>query len=1498
MKKKKLFWMITLSFVITVASAQQIIFPSKGKVNFPLTSEDEAMLDSIQKRTFQYFLHERHPEHGIVKDRAASWAPASIAATGFGIPSFAIGAERQWITREQAATITLRILTFFMNSVQGADTNTTGYKGFYYHFLRLKSGTREWKCELSSIDTGILMMGILFARNYYDQENETEKKIRDLAARLLGRIDWEFMEMPDTGRFANTISMGWTPEKKLHDFGWSGYNEALMLYILAAGTGMKNAETSYQSWLQSYQWYTPYKGWSHVAFPPLFGHQFSQAFIDFRGIADPYMKEKGIDYFENSRRATYVQRLYAIENPHGWTGYDSLCWGVTASDGPGEQYDKNGKKFLGYAGRGTSGPEYNYFDDGTLAPYASLSSLPFAPEIVLPTIRSMNDRFGKIIWGKYGYYDAFNPTAQWVDNDFIGIDQGPLLMMIENFRTGLIWNYMMKDPIIQKGLGRLGFSAVPQEKTQRILDDFENSKGWNIIRSDGVDIAISSAPGISGNALSVDYNFTKGTGYGGVQKWFPVDLPENYELSFYIKGESPSNNFEIKFLDSTGNNVWWVINRSYKFPDGWTKIRIKKRHISFAWGPTADQQLKRIDRIEFTVSSVVGGKGTILIDDLRFEKLPPELHSWPAPVVTATSFVKNHAPQVVADGSDNTWWESEGDEPGELVLDFGQRRELGGLQINWMKNKEASSYEILLTENGIDWTKVYNAADNQSETSFIRLPEAEAEQLKIKLISSKNKKGFGIREVKVLDIKQSMTMNDFLIYVAKNSPQGDYPRYFSEQATYWTVMGVNNDVKEALINEDGMVEVDKGRFSIEPMLGIDGSLLNWNKFVSTPSMGEENRMNNFDFMPSVTWQVNGIDFTTSVIASGQANKDSHLDLGYTLKNNQNKAAEVQLYLLIRPYQVNPYYQFLNMSGGAGKIQAIRAEKEGWIMVDDKAVIPQTPFTRFGAAAFEEGALPGLIRNGNFPQKQAVTDPMGQANGVIQYPLHMEPGETWSTRVVVPFYGVPHEKIIRNIDQEISQTRDFWKTKTGHVTFNLPPSADQIINTYRANLAYILVNRDVAGIQPGSRSYERSWIRDGSLTSSALLKSGIVEEVKDFIKWYAAHQYENGKVPCVVDFRGPDPVPENDSHGQLIYLIREYFNFTKDTAFLRSMNSHVIKAVEYIGLLVAERSTDHFRQGNDSIRAYFGLVPESISHEGYSAKPMHSYWDDFFTIKGLKDAADIQLILGEKENYELVRKMRDEFTLNLYNSMRLAMKLRKVDYIPGCVELGDFDPTSTTVALTPCNELKNLPKPQVYNTFDKYFQFFRDRREGKIVWDKYTPYENRLIGSYILLDQPERAHELISFFLSDQRPQGWYHWAEVVWSDDRRPGYIGDMPHTWVGSDFINAFRSAFVYENEYDQSLVLAAALYQDWIDSPEGMSVENLPTYYGELTYSIRKNGNSYRFNISGDVKLPSNGIKIKNFNQSRMPVKVTVNGKPLEHYSANEIPVAVCPADLIITY
>ena len=1035
----------------------------------------------------------------------------------------------------------------------------------------------------------------------------------------------------------------------------------------------------------------------------------------------------------------------------------------------------------------------------------------------------------------------------------------------------------------------------------RTLDGFENKDGWTFIRSDDVNLNLSNEKGLTGNAIRFDYDFTKGTGYGGIQKLFPIDLPNNYEFTFYLKAESPANNFEIKFIDSTGNNVWWVNNRNYDFSKEWKKIRIKKRHINFAWGPVTDHNLKRIDRIEFTISSFVGGKGTIWLDDLKFEPLPPEIQSYPIPSVTASSSAKNHLPDLIVDNSNDTYWQTNRVKDQHVTIDFKTRREFGGLQINWVKDQYAKCIDIMLSDDGKIWEKVYSGNSNKSDVSFIRLPEAEAKYVWIFFSKSNSGNGFGISEIKFLDVKNSLTLNDFLIYTAKNSPAGNYPRYFSEQASYWTITGVNNDVKEALINEDGMVEVDKARFSIEPMIKMGDSLYNWSNVKSVQSLGSAEDKSEFSFIPTVTWQCNDLKFVTGVTANGEANKNSMLDIGYSFKNLSNQPKDFEFYLMIRPYQVNPYYQFLNLTGGAGKINSIKEEEDGFLIVDDKVVQPQKKYDSFGVSIFDEGNIVDLLRKGTIPQNKSAIDQNGLANGVIKYLIHLNPGEQTVFFVVVPFYDKISlaEKLSNEyVSEEFDKTNDFWKTKVGHIRFRLPESADRIVNTYKSNLAYILINRDKAGIQPGSRSYERSWIRDGALTSSALLKSGIVKEVKDFIDWYTDHQYDNGKVPCVVDSRGPDPVPENDSHGEMIYLIREYFNFTKDTAFLRSKNKNVLKAVEYIESLIAEQTTDHFKSGNDSVRACYGLVTESISHEGYSAKPMHSYWDDFFTMKGLKDAVEIQKILGEKENYERIKKVRNTFKENLYNSLQLAMKTKKINYLPGCAELGDFDATSTTIALTPCNEMNNLPKPQVYNTFDKYYEFFKNRRDGEIDWINYTPYENRLIGSFIILDQPERAHELIQFFLNDQRPQGWNHWAEVVWKDYRTPRYIGDMPHTWVGSDFINAIRAMFVYENEYDQSLVLAAALYQDWIDAPEGMAVEHLPTYYGEISYAIKKDHDKYLFSISGDVKLPANGIKIKNFNGSKLPVKITVNGEEIKGYTEKEIPVNVLPAEVLIYY
>lgn len=431
---------------------------NQGKINYKLNSSDKKFLDTLQHRTFLYFWYECNPDNGLVKDRSTKDSPASIAAVGFAFPIWAIGVEHKWISRNEAVIRTLAALNFFMHSEQSNNPLATGYEGLYYHFLDMTNGKRMWSCELSTIDTGLLIAGIRFARQYYNLNNKIEKRIRSLADSITYRANWNFMTVPDSGKYSGLISMAYRPEEGISDYGWHGYNEALILQIIAAGCGFSNYQKSYEGWLKTYEWNEPYTGLAHVVFPPLFGHQYSHMFVDFRGIYDRYMNKRGIDYFENSRRATLTQRLYAIQNPNGWKGYDSLTWGLTACDGPGSGYNTNGKKFKGYSARGTSGANLVWDDDGTIAPTAAAGSIVFAPKIVITALEAMKDRYGnKGLWNKYGFVDAFNPTVNWYDPDYLGIDEGPIVIMIENFRNGFVWKYMMKDTVIETGLKKLGF---------------------------------------------------------------------------------------------------------------------------------------------------------------------------------------------------------------------------------------------------------------------------------------------------------------------------------------------------------------------------------------------------------------------------------------------------------------------------------------------------------------------------------------------------------------------------------------------------------------------------------------------------------------------------------------------------------------------------------------------------------------------------------------------------------------------------------------------------------------------------------------------------------------------------------------------------------------------------------------------------------------------------------------------------------------------------------
>ena len=417
------------------------------------------MLDILQREAFDYFLHESSRENGLVRDKSLAGWPASITATGMALAAYPISAERGFLTREAASKRTLTTLRFFRDSRQGTEPDATGHMGFYYHFLDMKTGRRAGSCELSTIDTAFLLAGALAAAVYFRNDNPTECEIRECADTLYRRADWQWAQ-----NGTSRIKLGWKPRGGFLRDEWQGYDESLIMQVLGLGSPTHPLrEGSYQAWTESFRWKRIY-GHSYLFAGPLFIHQLSHLWLDLRGIRDEPMREKGIDYFENSRRATFVQQRYAIRNPGKWKHYGEYCWGITASDGPGPKtlrVDGVKRSFFDYIARGVPyGP-----DDGTVAPWAVMASLPFAPEIVLPTIRRLNElRLREK--NPYGFKATFNPTFPehggesdgWVSPWHFGLNQGPIVLMIDNYRKGFLWNLMRRCPYVTEGLRRAGFT--------------------------------------------------------------------------------------------------------------------------------------------------------------------------------------------------------------------------------------------------------------------------------------------------------------------------------------------------------------------------------------------------------------------------------------------------------------------------------------------------------------------------------------------------------------------------------------------------------------------------------------------------------------------------------------------------------------------------------------------------------------------------------------------------------------------------------------------------------------------------------------------------------------------------------------------------------------------------------------------------------------------------------------------------------------------------------
>jgi hypothetical protein len=435
--------------------------PLSGALSEPNSVLFDPFLTDLEERTFRFFWDTANPENGLIPDRYPTPSFASIAAVGFALTAYPIGVERGYITRAAARQRVLTTLRFFLHA--------PNQHGFFYHYMDMKTGARANDSEVSTVDTALLLAGVLFCQSYFDTQHPREIEIRKLADEIYRRVDWTWAQPRPPG-----VALAWTPEQGFSNDDWRGYNEAMLVYLLALGSPTHAVSPqAWTLWTSTYdkQWGTMYDQ-TFLSFAPLFGHQYTHVWVDFRGIRDAYMRDHGLDYFENSRRATYTQRRYAIANPQHWQAYGKDIWGMSASDGPGparEPYLGRDRAFMNYAARGVG--VGHIIDDGTIAPTAAISSLPFAPEIVLPATLEMYHRFGSSIYSSYGFLDAFNASfpntnakpgasdAGWVDADYLGIDQGPILAMIENYRSDLVWRVMRTDPYLRQGLERAGFSG-------------------------------------------------------------------------------------------------------------------------------------------------------------------------------------------------------------------------------------------------------------------------------------------------------------------------------------------------------------------------------------------------------------------------------------------------------------------------------------------------------------------------------------------------------------------------------------------------------------------------------------------------------------------------------------------------------------------------------------------------------------------------------------------------------------------------------------------------------------------------------------------------------------------------------------------------------------------------------------------------------------------------------------------------------------------------------
>ncbi|MBP9899527.1 MAG: discoidin domain-containing protein, partial [Gemmatimonadales bacterium] len=616
----------------------------------------------------------------------------------------------------------------------------------------------------------------------------------------------------------------------------------------------------------------------------------------------------------------------------------------------------------------------------------------------------------------------------------------------------------------------------PQDTT-RVIDTFDDPAPWSAHPADGVQLALRGDRGRQGGAMRLDFSFGRGGGYAIARRAVNLDLPANYAFTVWIRGAAPINTLEFKLIDASGENVWWYTERDRSFTAGWQKLTIRRRQVSFAWGPQGGGSISHVAAIELVITAGQGGGGgSVWFDDLALTPLPEVVPPSGPPRVVASASGAGHGPETILDDDSLTSWRAVGPEAA-LTLDFGRTRELGGLTLGWEPGRAPRRYKLLASENGQQWRLLSSRTRGVGYRDALYLPDTETRFLRLAMHAPEGARGFGLATARIEPISLAATRNAFFEGIANDAPAGHYPRYLRGERGYWTVVGVDGAMEEALIDEDGAVEAGSGAFRVEPFLTVDGRLITWRDVRRTSSL-LEGRLP----IPSVEWRTGAVRLRTTAFPVGTARRSSVV-VRYRLHNDGPSRLKATLHLATRAFQVNPSWQFLGTPGGVSRIDSMRWTGARLVVNGRRSVVPLTRPARVGLTTFAAGDIVEYLDRGQLPVASAVRDPFAAAGAAFEWPLDLAPGDSATIAVELPLEAGGRGQLAVGraaaVDSAFGATAAAWRQAVDRASIALPAAGDHLSRTIASTLAYVLINRDGPAIQPGSRSYERSWIRDGA-----------------------------------------------------------------------------------------------------------------------------------------------------------------------------------------------------------------------------------------------------------------------------------------------------------------------------------------------------------------------------------------------------------------------------------